>query len=197
MNSDSIFNVDNYAAMVGAITGVGFIIGLVLQYFFLKNLSDLLKAVRPVNRKMPPGHVWVLLVSQLNFVLSYLFIFAGFSGELVLFYNIATYIIAIFVVIWQFRLVYKIADSIEAEYDSRGIPIEHRPSIQTGLAMAGANAYSILKEVPVVGLLAGLANFIFLISWIAYWIKTHKYKRELQTMPEIMNDGESLIFSKL
>ena len=197
METDNIFNVNNYVAITGAITVGGFIVGLVLQYFFLKNLSDLLKAVRPMNRKMPPGQVWVLLLGQVNFILGLLYFFIGYEQGVSTVYTIVTYAIAIFVVAWQFQLVYKIADSIEAEYDSRGIPIEHRPSIQTGLFMAGANAYTILKEVPVVGLLAGLANFIFLISWIAYWIKTHKYKKELQSMPEIMEEGDSLIFSGL
>jgi hypothetical protein len=197
MDTDNFFDADNYVAITGAISAGGFIIGFVLQYFFLKNLSDLLRAVRPANRRMPPGRVWVLLVSQVNFVLALLVFFVGYKEELGMVYIVATYAIAIFVVVWQFLLVYKVADSIEAEYDSRGIPIEHRPTIQTGLFMAGANAGTLLKDVPLVGWLAGIASFVFLISWIAYWVKTHKYKKELQSMPEIMEEGDSLIFSGL
>lgn len=196
MNFDNLFN--DSSAFIGLLAGFGFIIGITLQYFYLKNLSDLLKAIREPNRKMPPGQVWLLLVGQLNIILTIFVTYIigpGLVNAWV--YIIASYAISVFMVIWQLRMVYRIADSIEAEYDSRKIPIEHRPSFQTGMCMAGGNAASLLKRIPGIGFLGSIGGLIGLIGWIAYWVRTHKYKKEIQAMPEYMEEGESLIFSNL
>lgn len=177
--------------------GLSFLLGLVLQYLYLKNLSDLLKAIRPVNRRLSPGMVWFLLLRNITPIVSALLLYTGTFSMSKYYIGVAIgYLIGIFVVVWQFFIVFKIADSIEAEYDSRNMPIEHRPSVQTGLFMAGGNAVGLLREVPGVGWLGSLGSLVAVIAWIAYWSRTYKFKKEIQHMPDHV-DEDSLIFSGL
>ncbi len=196
MKFDNLFN--DSAAFIGLMSAIGLFIGLIIQFFFLKNISDLLKTVREPNRRMPPGQVWLLLVGLVGSLITLPLLYLGAdSTALLTLCTIASYAVSIFVVIWQFRIVYKVADSIEAEYDSRRIPIEHRPSYQTGMFMAVAHAGTLLKGVPGISFIGSIASLAYLVGWICYWVRTHKYKQEIKALPEYIEEGESLIFSDL
>jgi hypothetical protein len=78
------------------VIGICSIPALIIVILFLINIQNLLKAVNPVNRKMSPGQVWLMLIPLFN-------------------------------IVWQFILVQRVAESIEAEYNMRNIPIERKP----------------------------------------------------------------------
>ncbi|WP_118973066.1 hypothetical protein [Taibaiella koreensis] len=174
-------------------------VGSLVLFFYLKNLSDLLKMVSAPNRRMPPAQVWLLLVGLLNVVLTMILPVLQYNGVFALewLYWLCVYGIAAFVILWQFRMVYRIADSIEAEYDSRSIPIEHRPTFQTGMFMAAAKAATLIGIIPGAAIISYLANMAYLIGLVAYWVRTHKYKKELRALGPFTGDTESLVFRDL
>jgi len=175
------------------------VVGSVVLFFYLKNLSDLLKAVREPNRRMPPAQVWLLLVGLLNVALTMMLPVLYSKGIFTVgwAYWLFVYGITAFVILWQFRIVYRIADSIEAEYDSRSIPIEHRPTFQTGMFMSAAKVATLIGIIPGAALFSYLANMAYLIGLVAYWVRTHKYKKELRAMGAFTGDTESVIFKDL
>lgn len=187
----------NYFYMlIGA--GLGLVVAGVIQVLFLKNLYDLLNAIREPNRRMQPGLVWLVLIGLLNIVLAVPLGYATYKGEqeMVTLFSVLIYLISAFVVVWEIRMVRLIADSIEAEYDSRGIPIEYRPSYQTGMFMVVSNGLTLLRGlsfVPILAILGYLAQIAYLIGVIAYWVRTHKYKKDIRSLP-LYQDEESLIF---
>lgn len=90
-------------------------------------------------------------------------------------------LIPIFAFVWQFVLVAKIADSLRAEYQSRGMtPSEDRPGYQIGLAM------SICLVATFLPLLGGLIAFAGFICWIIYWNKMDGYRKELESLNSIL-----------
>ena len=90
-------------------------------------------------------------------------------------------LIPLFSLVWQFVLVAKIADSLRAEYQSRGMtPSEERPGYQIGLAMSVCFVASFL---PLLGSLIALAGFV---CWIIYWNKMHGYRKELESLNSIL-----------
>lgn len=178
--------------------GIGLIIGFVIQYLFLKNLNDLLKSIREPNRRMASGQVWLVLVGLVHIPLQVVILYASYNGSrtLAIICSVITYLISIFVLIWEIRMVRFIADSIEAEYDSRNIPIEYRPSYQTGMFMVVSNGFTLLRAVPYIAFLGGLAQIAYMIGMISYWIRTYKYKKDIQSLP-LHQDEDSLIFKDL
>lgn len=167
-------------------------------FFYLKNLSDLLKVIRLPNRRMSPGQVWLLLISLVNVALTFSLVLLNkleYIGHWA--FKVTSVAISLFVILWQFRMVYRIADSIEAEYDSRGISIEHRPTFQTGMFMAAARAASLLTAVPDIAFVGYLANLAYVCGVIAYWVRTYKFRKELQAMGAYVEDKESTIFKDL
>jgi hypothetical protein len=140
----------------GLIAGLfGIIIGLVIQVLFLLNLMQLIEAVHPTNRAMSPGLVWLNLIP-------------------------------IFGLGWMIYTVIKIKDSLDRENRSRGAtPVDDRNSYTVGLV------YSILAVAAfVVGYggyvsrgasaFGGVISLAVLITWIIYWVRTHRVKNDLQ-----------------
>ncbi|MEW6467592.1 MAG: hypothetical protein AB1458_01635 [Bacteroidota bacterium] len=74
--------------------------------------------------------------------------------------------IPLFHLVWHFFVVSYVADSLRAEFASRGItPDESRPGFGIGLAA------SILWVLGI--------GFVALILWIIYWVKIAEYKNKL------------------
>lgn len=180
------------------------LIGCVIYFLYVKNLRDTLNAVRPQNRKMPPAQIWLLLISLLNiFILIPGIITAWvalgiYKGNFIITpvalkgLGVAQYAVSIFILVWHFRIVTKIADSIAQEYASRNMQVEARPAYQTGLiyCICSATAMVIsLFALKWLGILAGIASFIF---WIMYWIKTAEYKKALKAMPHNPEEENSV-----
>lgn len=169
----------------------------ILFYLYLQNLSDLLKAVRQRNRTIKPSSVWWISLSAVNTLLSTVMnLFMDNYPALVIVFNILYYVIALTVVIWNFKIIRGIAISVEAEFDSRDIPIESRPSYQTGMFMAVTLLLSLTIEIPYLRFIGALAIFANILGWIAYWMRTYKLKKRLQALPQY-EDEESLIFKDL
>ncbi len=85
---------------------------------------------------------------------------------------------------FQFVVVNKIADSLKAEMEHRGIRYhEARPGYQLGLIMCIASCASLL---PYAGL---LAVFGWIGLWIAYWIRLRAYQN-------IINGGQTKSFTE-
>lgn len=79
--------------------------------------------------------------------------------------------IPLFGLVWHFFVVGRVADSLAAEFRTRGRePDEPRPGYQTGLTAL------ILMLIP----FAGIVGVVFLGI---YWSKMSKYKKQLESMP--------------
>jgi len=94
--------------------------------------------------------------------------------------------IPLFNIVWQFILVDRIAESIEAEYAMRGLPMERKPTYNLGLAYC---ILGLLTWFPLVFLAQ-------LIVGILYWVKTAEFRRNITAMPPY-TDQESAIFNNL
>jgi hypothetical protein len=83
-------------------------------------------------------------------------------------------LIPLFNLVWQFIIVNRIADSLQAEFAKRGIKVdEARPGYGVGLAYC---ICSVSGWVPLLGVLASLGG---LVCWIIYWVKMSNYKKML------------------
>jgi len=94
--------------------------------------------------------------------------------------------IPLFNIVWQFILVDRIAESIEAEYAMRGLPMERKPTYNLGLAYC---ILSLLTWFPLVSL-------ALLIIGILYWVKTAEFRKNISAMPPY-TDQDSAIFNGL
>ncbi|MBL0329741.1 MAG: hypothetical protein IPP64_10070 [Bacteroidetes bacterium] len=84
-------------------------------------------------------------------------------------------LIPLFGLVWSFIVVNRIADSLKAEFISRGIQqTEDRPGYSIGLT------YCILYCCSIIPFLGGLAALGGLVCWIIYWVKIAGYKTQLQ-----------------
>lgn len=82
-------------------------------------------------------------------------------------------IIPLFNWIWNFFVVIKIRDSLQAEYAARNLQGD---GFGYGVGMA-MSILVICSIIPLLGILAALAG---LICWIIYWVKMAGYKRTLK-----------------
>lgn len=165
--------------------------------FYLSNLQRLLKAIRPVNRKMQPGQVWLMVISFLSsFIVIPQLVYGNWEGNTLLLSMLAGYAIRVFVLVFQFYMVNKIADSIEAEYRSRNLQVEPRPTYQLGLFYCICSAAGLVADVPYIGFIAGLAGVAGFVAWIMYWVKTAEWKRNIEALP-LHDDPDSELFKDL
>lgn len=83
-------------------------------------------------------------------------------------------LIPLFGIVWHFIVIDKLAGSISAEANAKGIQIaEPRPAYNIGLAMCILNC---MFFIPGLNVLTGIAG---LICWILYWVKITSYKNTL------------------
>ena len=82
-------------------------------------------------------------------------------------------LIPLFNIVWQFILYPRISESLEREFRSRNLPIEHDPAKNLGLALAVLHVCSFI---PVVHIATGIAGFI---CFILYWVKISGYSNQL------------------
>lgn len=92
--------------------------------------------------------------------------------------NVWLMFIPLFNIVYPFILYPKIADSVRNEYQARGIKKAGDFSRGIGVAMP---ILSLCGIIPVIGSLAGLANFVL---FIIFWVKTAEYKNELKRSPK-------------
>jgi hypothetical protein len=127
---------------------------LVLTIIFLLTQSRTLELIRPENRRMSPGQVWLQLIPL--FGLFYQFsVIARISDSIRNEFNSPT------------------GDSLFAE-DT--IPSNHRPTYSMGISYATLFCISIIPF----PLLKGLAALAGLIFWVVYWVQLAGYKKRLK-----------------
>lgn len=85
--------------------------------------------------------------------------------------------IPLFGIFWQFFMVYKISQSIAAEFAKRNITDQgDKPAYSIGLTYCSLICCSII---PGIGALFALAGFVVLII---YWVKINSYKNLLRSI---------------
>ena len=92
--------------------------------------------------------------------------------------NVWLMFIPLFNIIYPFILYPKICDSVKNEYSSRGIKEAGDFGRGLGIAMP---ILSLCGIIPILGSLAGLANFIL---FIVFWVKMAGYKTKLKSSPK-------------
>ncbi len=84
-------------------------------------------------------------------------------------------LIPFFGLAWQFVIVIKMSESLEAEMGKRQIKnIDNKPGYGIGLAYCILFATSIIPGLGVLTILAGL------VCWIIYWVQINNYRQMLQ-----------------
>lgn len=92
--------------------------------------------------------------------------------------------IPLFNIIYPFILYPRICDSIKKEYATRGLEEQGDFGRAIGITMP---ILGLCGVIPVLGVLAAMANFILLI---VFWVKIAGYKDKLRMTPK--GDGNSL-----
>lgn len=96
---------------------------------------------------------------------------------------------------WNFKVVAAVADSLASEYQQRNLQrTEERPGYQVGMAYCVLYCCALIQYtgIPALGQLAGLAGFI---CWIVYWVRTARFKRELEAHQFQFGQGNPNIYS--
>jgi len=86
-------------------------------------------------------------------------------------------IIPFFGFIWQFFVVFAVANSLGNEFAARRIPEEPKPGQSLGLAMCITRVCTVI---PFLGIFAAIAS---LVLWIIYWVKIAGFSRKLDYLP--------------
>lgn len=127
---------------------------LVVAALFLFTQQKALERVRPQNRQMAPGQVWLQLIPLFG-----------------LYWQ--------FVVIR--KISFSIRDDLNTPYDDSifsDVPVhsDEKPTYTTGIA------YAVLFCITIVlpGLLKSLASLAGIILWVIYWIQLSGYSRRLR-----------------
>lgn len=90
--------------------------------------------------------------------------------------DVSLIIIPVFGIIWQFKVVTKIAESIKSECVKLNIHVkEKRPTYAAGLI------YCISYLFFLVPALKSVVAVLVIITWIVYWIKVSQFKKLLAT----------------
>lgn len=98
--------------------------------------------------------------------------------------NVWLMFIPLFNIIYPFILYPRICDSIKKEYATRGLEEQGDFGRAIGITMP---ILGLCGVIPVLGVLAAMANFILLI---VFWVKIAGYKDKLRMTPK--GDGNSL-----
>ena len=185
MNQDAFKDIP--ANMIPVMKGVmifAFFVFDVIYFLYIKNLFDLVKLVSPINRRIAPSKIWLLLISFVSMV-AIIPLFA--TKELPKLYeNIIDSIgvvTQIFMLIFTFYMVNKISESLDAELKSRRVSDDPKPTWSIGVFMCICNTTSLLAGVKYVAIIGILGSLIGLVAWIMYWVKTHEYRKRLESLP--------------
>jgi hypothetical protein len=126
---------------------------LIPVLFFVLTQYRTLGAIRPENRRMPAGQVWLQCIP-----------FFGLVWQFVTITRISDSI--------RSELNAPIGDSIFAE---EPVPSDVRPTYAVGLSYAICFCVSVIPF----PLLKGLAGLAGLVLWIVYWVQLAQYKKKI------------------
>jgi hypothetical protein len=185
MNQDAFKDIpSNIVPILKNSLVIGFIIFDLIYFLYIRNLVNLMKLVSPSNRRIEPSRIWLLMITFLNAIAiipilsnkelpkNYDYIIKGID-----------YGVTIFTLIFTFYMVNKISESLDVELKSRRVTEQVKPTLYVGMFMCMCNTLAQLvgnKYVSIIGELAASAG---LVAWIFYWVKTHEYKKKLESLP--------------
>ncbi|GAB4091991.1 hypothetical protein [Flaviaesturariibacter terrae] len=129
---------------------------VVVNIFFIITLQNTLRLVKPQNRRMRPGQVWLLLIPVFSLVWN--FIVVNRVAESIHNENCDE----------KFSF---------EDGSSAGDPfadMKERPTRSIGLAYSICSATA---WIPMIGTLTGLGGFV---CWIMYWVEVNKCRKALE-----------------
>ena len=135
---------------------------LIPTIIFFLTQQRTLQLIRPVNRRMSPGQVWLQLIPVFGLVWQF-FVIRRISDSIRNELNTPT------------------DDSIFAE---TSIPVGHRPTFNSGISYAALFCISIVSFLP---LLKGIAGLAGIGVWINYWFQLSRYKKQLKERALLLN----------
>ena len=145
--------------IIGVIVALIFIGYLAALIFFLIAQQNTLKSIKPHNRKMQPGEVWLQLIPVFNLI--WQFIVVGRISD-----SIRNEIND-----RNLNSFLGIADPVFANDHTR------RPTYDIGLT------YCILSLCGCIPLLGGIASLAGIVCWIVYWTQIVSYKNKFLRSP--------------
>lgn len=154
---DELFSDED--VFVGLFVVVIFLCWLVAMIFFLIAQQNTLKAIKPQNRRMQPGEVWLQLIPLFNLVWQFIVV-ARISDSIRNEINDRTV-----------NSFLGIADPVFAN-DMTG-----RPTYDMGLT------FCILSLCGCIPLLGGIASLAGIVCWIVYWTQVVSYKNKFLNNP--------------
>jgi hypothetical protein len=148
---------ETYGGEAMLVTALALILFLVLGIFFLVTQESTLNAIRPQNRSMGPGQVWLQLIPFFNLVWQFIVvsrIAESISREM------------------SESEIFSFEEPRHTVYEPGG----EKPTYQIGIA------YCVLYCIAVIPipLLKGLASLACIVCWIVYWVKLAGYKKRIQ-----------------
>jgi hypothetical protein len=140
---------------------VAFVIPVV---FFFLTQQRTLELIRPENRLMRPGQVWLQFIPLFGLVWQFIVV-TRISDSIRKELNTPT------------------GDSIFAE---ETVPSNLRPTYNTGMSYATLFCITILP----LGLFKSMAALFGLVLWITYWVQLSQYKKKLKERALLSNSGQ-------
>src|SRR4051812_14812060 len=131
-----------------------FLAVLIPTIFFMIAQQETLKAIRPENREMSPGEVWLQLIPIFNLVWMFIVVTRisnSIDREMASTQNF----------------------SFEDNQYVTGYVSSERPTYQIGIA------YCVLSCCSIIPFLGWLASIAALVCWITYWVKLADYKKKI------------------
>jgi hypothetical protein len=129
-------------------------------FFFLAQQRTL-ELIRPENRLMSPGQVWLQFIPLFGLIWQFIVI-TRISDSI------------------RKELNTPVGDSIFAE---ETVPHNHRPTYNPGMSYATLFCITLLP----LGLFKSMAALIGLGAWITYWIQLSRYKKKLKERALLLN----------
>ena len=129
--------------------------------FFLAQQRTL-QAIRPVNRRMPPGQVWFQLIPIVGLIWQF-FVIRRISDSI------------------RNELNTPIDDSIFAETT---IPAGHRPAYNVGILYSSLYCTSVIPHSPLLKCIIALPG---MVAWITYWVQLSRYKKQIKERALLLN----------
>ncbi len=145
--------------LLGVVVIVFFLGYLVTLIFFLIAQQNTLKAIKPHNRKMQPGEVWLQLIPLFNLIWQFIVVgkIADSIRNEINDRNLNSFL--------------GIADPVFAN------DLTRRPTYDMGLT------FCILSLCGCIPLLGGIASIAGLVCWIIYWTQIVAYKNKFLNNP--------------
>ena len=129
--------------------------------FFLAQQRTL-QAIRPVNRRMRPGQVWLQLIPIVGLVWQF-FVIRRISDSI------------------SDELNTPIDDAIFAETT---IPAGHRPTYNVGILYASLYCIFVIPFPPLLKSIVALPGTV---AWIIYWVQLSRCKKQLKERALLLN----------